>query len=141
MTGATSNFNGTLDPTYQAISFLPIPNKLISDPPFTVEASATSGLPVTFTILSGPATVNGNIVTLSGTPGLVEVEASQPGGGQSDPGEPVIQRFQVLDPQTHLPEIEARNPLAGNVSVPSLPRFNWQQFLPSPFLNSFQLHG
>lgn len=120
MTGETSNFNGTLDPTYQAISFLPIPNKLISDPPFALEATATSGLPVTFTILSGPATVNGNILTLTGTPGLVEVEASQPGGGQYNAADPVIQRFNVLDPQLHLPTIEARNPLPGNVSVPSL---------------------
>ncbi len=120
MTGETSNFNGTLDPSYQAISFLPIPNKLINDPPFTAEATATSGLPVVFTILSGPATVNGNTITLTGNPGLVEVEASQPGGGQYDPAEPVIQRFNVLDPQLHVPEIEARNPLAGEVSVPSL---------------------
>jgi hypothetical protein len=120
MTGETSNFNGTLDPTYQAISFLPIPNKLISDPPFALEATATSGLPITFTILSGPATVSGNMVTLTGQQGLVEVEASQPGGGQYNAADPVIQRFNVLDPQLHLPVIEARNPLPGNVSVPSL---------------------
>ncbi|KAF0196647.1 MAG: hypothetical protein FD166_2249 [Bacteroidetes bacterium] len=120
MSGETSNFNGTLDPTYQAISFLPIPNKLINDPPFALEASATSGLPVVFTILSGPATVNGNTITLTGVPGLVEVEATQPGNGTFDPAEPVIQRFNVLDPQLHVPEIEARNPLPGDVSVPSL---------------------
>lgn len=120
MTGETSNFNGTLDPNYQAISFPPIPNKLNSAPPFTVEATATSGLPVTFTILSGPATVDGNLITLTGDPGLVEVEASQPGGGQYDPAEPVIQRFNVLDPQTHVPVIDIRNPLPGNVYVPEL---------------------
>jgi len=120
MTGETSNFNGTLDPNYQAIAFPPIPNKLNSEPPFTVEATATSGLPVTFTILSGPATVDGNLITLTGEPGLVEVEASQPGAGQYDPAEPVIQRFNVLDPMTHLPVIDIRNPLPGNVYVPDL---------------------
>lgn len=120
MTGETSNFNGTLDPTYQAISFPPIPNKLNNEPPFAIEATATSGLPVTFNILSGPATVEGNIITLTGAPGLVEVEATQPGGGQYDPAEPVIQRFHVLDPQTHVPDIDIRNPLAGNVYVPVL---------------------
>lgn len=120
MTGETSNFNGTLDPNYQAISFPPIPNKLNSEPPFTVEATATSGLPVTFTILSGPATVDGNLITLTGDPGLVEVEASQPGAGQYDPAEPVIQRFNVLDPMTHLPVVDIRNPLPGNVYVPDL---------------------
>lgn len=120
MTGETSNFNGTLDPTYQAIAFAPIPNKLNNEPPFAIEATATSGLPVFFNILSGPATVEGNIITLTGAPGLVEVEATQPGGGQYNPAEPVIQRFNVLDPQTHVPDIDIRNPLAGNVYVPVL---------------------
>jgi len=120
MTGETSNFNGTLDPTYQAIAFAPIPNKLNNEPPFAIEATATSGLPVFFNILSGPATVEANIITLTGAPGLVEVEATQPGGGQYNPAEPVIQRFNVLDPQTHVPDIDIRNPLAGNVYVPVL---------------------
>lgn len=120
MTGETSNFNGTLDPTYQAISFPPIPNKLNNEPPFAVEATTTSGLPVYFNILSGPATIDGNIITLTGAPGLVEVEATQPGGGQYNAAEPVIQRFNVLDPQTHLPTVDIRNPLPGNVPVPVL---------------------
>lgn len=120
MTGETSNFNGTLDPSYQAISFPAIPNKLTNAAPFSIEATATSGLPVQFAILSGPATVAGNIITLTGSPGLVEVEATQPGGGQYNPAEPVIQRFYVLDPQLHVPEIDARNPLPGNVFVPTL---------------------
>ncbi|HAH58740.1 MAG TPA: hypothetical protein DCL86_11380 [Bacteroidales bacterium] len=120
MQGETSNFNGTLDPTYQAISFPPIPNKLNDDPPFQVEAVATSGLPVSFAILSGPATISGNTITLTGASGQVVVEATQPGGGQYNAAEPVIQRFWVLDPQTHVPDIDARNPLPGNVAVPEL---------------------
>lgn len=118
--GETSNFNGTLDPSYQAISFPPVPNKLNSEPPFEIEATATSGLPVQFAILSGPATVSGNTITLTGDPGLVVVEASQPGGGQYNPAEPVIQRFHVLDPQTHVPTVDVRNPLSGEVPVPVL---------------------
>lgn len=120
MQGETSNFNGTLDPTYQAIAFPPIPNKLTSDPPFTVEATSTSGLPVYFNILSGPATISGNVITLTGETGLVEVEATQPGDEQYDPAEPVIQRFNVLDPQTHLPIVDVRNPLPGTMPVPTL---------------------
>ncbi|MBW6491990.1 MAG: T9SS type A sorting domain-containing protein [Lentimicrobium sp.] len=120
MTGETSNFNGTLDPSYQAISFPAIPNKLTNSPPFAIEATATSGLPVQFEILSGPATIDENIITLTGSPGLVEVKATQPGGGQYNAAEPVIQRFHVLDPQLQVPDIDARNPLAGNVYVPTL---------------------
>ncbi|GAB1405959.1 hypothetical protein MASR1M74_31410 [Lentimicrobium sp.] len=120
MQGETSNFNGTLDPTYQAISFPPIPNKLNNNPPFRIEAEATSGLPVSFAILSGPATISGDTITLTGGTGQVVVETTQPGGGQYNAAEPVIQRFHVLDPQTHVPNIDARNPLPGNVPVPEL---------------------
>jgi hypothetical protein len=66
LTGATSNFNGTLDPGYQAISFPVIPHHLTTDPPFDIQATATSGLPVSFEVLSGPATISGNTVTLTG---------------------------------------------------------------------------
>jgi len=120
MVGPTSNFNGTLDPSFQAISFPQIPDKLISSPPFTLEATASSGLPVEFQILSGPATIDGNIVTLTGDTGMVVVEASQPGNGQYDPADPVVNSFMVLDPSLHLPEIDIRSPLAGDVFVPSL---------------------
>ncbi len=120
MTGETSNFNGTLDPTYQAISFPQIPNRLNSAPPFEITATSTAGLPVEFNILSGPATLNGNIVTLTGDSGLVVIEATQPGNAQYDPADPVVNSFMVLDPALHVPEIELRNPLAGPVYVPSL---------------------
>jgi len=120
MTGETSNFNGTLNPGFQAISFPQIPNHLISDPPFTIEATATSGLDVIFEVLSGPATVNGNTVTLNGTAGEVTIEATQPGNTQWDPAEPVTNTFMVLDPAAHVPEIDARHPLDGNVYAPVL---------------------
>ncbi len=120
MVGPTSNFNGTLDTTYQAISFGQIPNKLNTSPPFQVEATSTAGLPVTFNILSGPASIAGNTITLSGDTGQVVVEASQPGNSQYNPAEPVIQRFMVLNPNWHVPAIDPRNPLASDVHVPSL---------------------
>lgn len=120
LTGATSNFNGTLDPGYQAISFPQIPNHLTTDPPFALEATATSGLPVFFEVVSGPATVNGNIVTLTGAQGEVTIKATQPGNGTFDPAVPVINKFMALDPVLHVPEIDARHPLAGDVHVPVL---------------------
>ncbi len=120
MIGPTSNFNGTLDPGYQAISFPQIPNHLTSDPPFDIEASATSGLEVLFEVISGPATIDGNTVTLTGAAGEVVIEASQPGNSQYDPAEPVINTFMVLDPETFVPDIDLRHPLAGDVYVPDL---------------------
>lgn len=118
--GETSNFNGTLNPGYQAISFPQIPNHLTTDPPFDIVATATSGLPVQFEILSGPATINGNTITLTGAQGEVSVKATQPGDGTYNPATPVINRFMVLDPMLHVPEIDARHPLTGDVYVPVL---------------------
>jgi hypothetical protein len=118
--GETSNFNGELDPGYQAISFPQIPSHLTTDLPFEITATATSGLEVTFEVLTGPATLDGNTVTLTGSPGEVALRASQSGNGQYDPADPVINFFMVLDPMTHVPDIEVRHPLAGDVFVPSL---------------------
>lgn len=119
MNGATSNFNGTLNTTFQAISFPQIPTKLVSDPPFTLNATATSGLPVSYTLVSGPASINGNTVTLNGA-GTVTIRASQLGNAQYDSASPVINVFDVVDPAQNLPIIEERHPLAGNVYMSSL---------------------
>lgn len=120
MTGNTSNFNGTLNPGYQAISFPQIPDHLTTDPPFAIEATATSGLPVSFEIVSGPATINGNTITLTGQQGEVTVKATQPGNGTFNAADPVINKFMVLDPMLHVPDIDPRHPLAGDVHVPVL---------------------
>ncbi len=120
LTGETSNFNGTLNTSYQAISFPQIDDVLISHPPFTLEATATSGLPVSFEVLSGPATLDGDLLTLTGQAGEVKIMATQPGNEQFDPAVPVINTFMALDPATYVPTINARNPLPGNVYMPSL---------------------
>ncbi len=120
LVGETSNFNGTLDPGYQAISFPQIANHLTTDAPFDLVATATSGLEVSFEIISGPATLNGNTLTLSGTAGEVVVEATQPGNGTYDPADPVRNTFLIIDPNAHVPEIDARSPLDGDVLVPEL---------------------
>ncbi len=62
----------------QTITFPALPNHSYGDPPFQVPVSASSGLPVTLTVLSGPATISGNVLTLTGT-GVVTIQASQSG--------------------------------------------------------------
>lgn len=120
MNGNSSNFLGTLQSGFQAISFDEIDNKLISDAPFKMNASATSMLPVQFTILSGPATVSNDTLFLSGAAGTVMVEASQAGDTVWNPASPVVNTFDVVDPMATVPNIDLRNPLAGEVIVPSL---------------------
>lgn len=87
-----------------------IPDKLTTDPPFNLEASATSGLPVIFEVTEGPATVNGNLLTLTGEPGFVTVKASQPGNGTWAPAPDVFNTFEVIDPLAYQPDLTIRRP-------------------------------
>ncbi|MEL6651698.1 MAG: LamG-like jellyroll fold domain-containing protein, partial [Bacteroidota bacterium] len=120
MNGSTSNFAGTLQTGFQAISFDEIPNKLITDAPFDVVAAASSGLPVDFTVESGPATISGSTITLDGTAGEVVIKASQPGDATFSPAADVVKSFTVVDPQVNVPLVDLRNPLEGDVNVPAL---------------------
>ncbi len=120
LTGNDSNFLGELESGFQAISFPPITDKLITQEPFEISAEANSGLPVEFSIVSGPATIDGNTITLSGDEGEVTVMASQPGNDIFDPATDAFSTFSVLDPETTLPEITILHPLAGDVYVPTL---------------------
>ncbi len=119
LTGANSNFNGTLNTSFQAISFPQIPVKLISSPPFKLTATATSGLTVEYALISGPATISNDTVTLTGA-GTVKIKAFQNGNAQIDTATPVINTFDVVDPSVNAPIIEPRHPLAGNVYMPVL---------------------
>jgi len=76
--GVTTTF--TVNPASQTIgSFAPIPAKTYGVAPFTVAIpTASSGLPVTLTVRSGPASVSGNIVTITGV-GPVILAADQAG--------------------------------------------------------------
>ncbi len=70
--------------TDQSISFGTLSDKMYGDPPFGLSASASSGLPVIFRVVSGPATISGNTVTLNGS-GRVMIEASQGGDATYNP--------------------------------------------------------
>lgn len=123
LTGETSNFNGDLDPGYQAISFPQIPTHLTTDEPFELQATATSGLSVSYEVVSGPATVNGSTLTLTGEEGEVAIVASQEGDATYDPADPVTNYFMVLNPDTYAPVIDLRNPLEGDLYNPGLNAF------------------
>jgi hypothetical protein len=56
--------------------------------PITLVATASSGLAVTFTVTSGPATLSGNILTITGA-GTVVVTATQAGNGSYAAATPV----------------------------------------------------
>jgi hypothetical protein len=76
-------------------SFATIPTKMYGLAPFTVTApTATSGLPVTLSVVSGPATILGNTVTLTGV-GTVVLAANQAGNGSYSAAPQVTTSFQV----------------------------------------------
>jgi hypothetical protein len=71
----------------QSISFSPpITAESMSVP---LSASASTGLPVSFELASGPGTLNGNTLTFTG-PGFVAVRAVQPGDAATAPALPVV---------------------------------------------------
>ncbi len=62
----------------QTITFAALADRAFTASPIALSATASSGLPVSFSIASGPAVVAGQSLTLSG-PGTVTVRASQAG--------------------------------------------------------------
>ena len=98
----------------QFIDFAEIPDQLVYNDPITLEATSTSGLPVTFEVAQGPATVEGNILTLTGEEGQVKVRAIQPGDGTEwQPAPSVTRTFYVVDPDNYTPEMTIRRPYQG----------------------------
>ena len=98
--GLSSTFTKDIYPncsgSNQSINFSSIANKVTTDGPFNIAASASSGLPVALYVVDGPATINGNTVTLNGTPGYVTIRAVQGGNATYEPAVPVERTFQVI---------------------------------------------
>ena len=84
----------------QTINFPAIADKLATDAPFALNATASSGLPVSYAVISGPATVSGSTVTLTGSAGTVTIRASQSGDTQYNPAPSVDRSFAVTAPPT-----------------------------------------
>ena len=78
----------------QSISFGALANKTYGDSSFSVSASASSALGVSFSIQSGPATINGTTVTITGV-GTVTVRATQGGNENYNAATAVDQSFTV----------------------------------------------
>ena len=76
-----------------------VPNHTFGDPPFPVLATSNSPAPFTYSVVSGPATIAGNVVTLTGA-GTVTLQAAQPATGNYAAGT-ANATFQVAnEPQT-----------------------------------------
>jgi hypothetical protein len=76
---ATQNVTFTVAGITPTINFT-VPNHTYGDAAFTVSATSNSSGAFTYTVLSGPATVAGSTVTLTGA-GMVELQASEAASG------------------------------------------------------------
>jgi len=80
----------------QIVTFPPLLYKNLDDAPLILSARSSSGLPMTYTIVSGPATIsNGNVLTYTGV-GTVTVKAMQVGNTTYLPAE--VTRSFVVEP-------------------------------------------
>ncbi len=84
----------TVSKANQTITFTPIADKTFGDTPFTLSATATSTLSVAFSVQSGPASIDGNEVTITGA-GEVTIAANQAGDAAYNPAPEVTQSFTV----------------------------------------------
>lgn len=91
----------TITPASQVILFGAIPPASVGAAPFALTASATSGLPITYTSdNSDVATISGGIVTMVG-PGTVNINASQAGNADYAPAASVTQPLTVVPTPTN----------------------------------------
>ena len=87
--------NGSLNvKANQTITFAPPSSKTYGDPTFGLSATASSGLPVAFSVLSGPVTLSGATVTITGA-GAVTIRAAQAGNSQYNAAPNVDRSFTI----------------------------------------------
>jgi hypothetical protein len=79
----------------QTIRFDGLADRLSNSGTFSLNAVASSGLPISFSVLSGPAQLQGNLVTLTGDNGIVKLVASQAGDATYTAAPDVVQAFTV----------------------------------------------
>jgi len=91
---STNTCDVTITQGWQVITFRPIADQ-VSTAILGLQATASSGLPVTFAVASGPATIsNGTNLSFSGT-GVVAIVASQAGNAKFNPAPDVTNTFAV----------------------------------------------
>jgi len=79
-TAATASTSFTVNGEAPTLTFAAIPAQTFGNPPFTVSASSASSGAITYSVTSGPATIAGSTVTLTGS-GTVDLQASQVASG------------------------------------------------------------
>ncbi len=74
---ASATLSFTVAPAVPSLSFTAIPNQIFGNRPFAIHATSVSNGAITYAVASGPATLSGNTLYLTGV-GTVVLSASQP---------------------------------------------------------------
>ncbi len=77
---ATATTSFTVSPAVPNLTIASIPTQTFGAGPLTVSAISNSATPITYTVVSGPATISGTTVTLTGAGGIT-LQATQPASG------------------------------------------------------------
>ena len=125
--------------TGQKIQFGPLNTRYPNDPTITLNATSSSGLPVSFQVQSGPAAISGNELSLTGSIGKVNVIASQ-GGNTNFMAAPEVRRsFWVVPPGNAVGRgLEGTYYSDENLSIEAFRQvdsqidFNWGSDSPDP---------
>jgi hypothetical protein len=100
----------------QAITFGALADRTLGSAPFALGATASSGLPVSFSIVSGPATISGDTVTMTGA-GIVTVRGSQAGDANYLAATPVDQSFTVIANTSSVVVTSSQSPALAGVAI------------------------
>ncbi|MGE3310358.1 MAG: SdrD B-like domain-containing protein [Limisphaerales bacterium] len=79
----------------QALSVVPPGAITFGDPPVRLRAQSDSGLPVTFEVREGPATISADGVVQATGAGRIVIRVSQPGDARFAPAPPVEEAFEI----------------------------------------------
>ncbi len=129
--GNVTGWNGLL--SSQTITFPPISDQNLADGSFSVTATASSNLPVTFSIASGNATVSGNTIT-PGSGGLLGIRAQQAGDATFGSAKPVIRyvHIDITNAPNELGNMKEANIILGQPDAVTADKFFSETTLPEP---------
>ena len=117
---------GGLEPLDQTITFPRLANRKVGDPAFSIAATASSGLPVSFMAI-GKCTVHGTKVRLKGA-GTCVIIASQPGDDRYKSAELVSRSFRIAKADPRPPHLSSVVPQSRG-RVAAAPRLAEERIL------------
>ncbi len=92
--GTATAIVNVIDKLSQTIDFTAVTNKMYGASDFELQATSNAGLSVSYSVIDGPATINGPVVTITGI-GSITLEASQAGDNDYAPANPVQHIIEV----------------------------------------------